>query len=71
MVLALWFNALLCATFFFMILPSSHYFLEKFTLSQPRYTLTGNAILNRKQFLLLRKVIYGSDHLIVLLVKDL
>ena len=73
-VLALWFNAFLCATFFFMILPASHYFLEKSAPSQPRYAPVGKAILNRKQVLLLREVIYGSVYLnkmIVLLVEDL
>lgn len=49
LVVALWFNALLCATLFFMILPASHYFLEKSASSQPRYAPVGKAILNRKQ----------------------
>lgn len=74
LVLALWFNAVLCATFFFMIIPASHYFLEKSAPSQPKYAPVGKAILNGKQFLLLREIIYGFIYLnktIVLLVEDL
>lgn len=48
-VLALWFNTVLCTTFFFVILPTSHYFLEKSAPSQSRYAPVGKAILNRKQ----------------------
>lgn len=60
--------------FIFVIPPASHHFLEKSAPSQPRHALVGKAILNKKQVILLGRIIYVSVYLnkiIALLVEHL